>query len=181
MSRANQKRPENELWVEAYGDPCRECGFEWSQSAGDAVAAVEGLPERFAGLLAGTSGDEVPAGCTWSAKAYVFHVADNLRVFAERLEGVRAGGPSSLVGYDENELAAARHYEEMALPAALWSVTNAVPLWVGAARTALAAGTWYTHSEYGELSAAEIVRAPAHDAVHHAWDVERAVARRPSG
>jgi hypothetical protein len=168
---------ENRWWVEEYGNPCRDCGFEWSQSARDAIAAVERAPARFAALLAGASGDEVPRGCTWSAKAYVFHVADNLRIFAERLEGVRAGGPRSLIGYEENELAAARHYEEMSVPAAQWSIANAVPLWAAASRAALDAGTTFAHSEYGELTAAEIVRAPAHDAVHHLWDVSRAVSR----
>jgi hypothetical protein len=166
---------ENLLWVQTYGDPCRECGFDWARSPEAAVTAVERLPAAFAGMLVGSTGDAVPSGCTWSAKAYVFHVADNLRIFAERLEGVRAGGPRELIGYDENELAAARHYEEMSLPAALWSIDNAVPLWAVASRAALQAGTTFRHSEYGELRASEIVRAPAHDALHHAWDVSRAV------
>jgi hypothetical protein len=137
---------------------------------------VEGLPARLDELLsAGAAGVEVPAGCSWSVVGYVFHVADNLRIFAERLEGVRAGGPTALVGYDENELAAARHYEELALPAGLWSLHQSVPLWAAACRTALAAQQGFRHSDYGELTASEIVRAPAHDALHHEWDVQRAV------
>ena len=136
---------------------------------------MERLPGTFAALLAGAAGGEVPPGCTWSAKAYVFHVADNLRIFAERLEGVRAGGRRELIGYDENELAAARHYEEMSLPAALWSIADAVPRWATASRAALADELTYQHSERSELRASEIVRAPAHDALHHAWDVSRAV------
>jgi len=167
--------PENTWWRIEYGDPCRECGFEWSVAPEDAIGAVEELPAEFAGLLARSAGDAVPPGCTWSAKAYVFHVADNLRIFAERLEGVRAGGPVELIGYDENELAAARHYEEMSLPAALWSIADAVPRWAAASRAALADDLTYQHSERGELRASEIVRAPAHDALHHAWDVSRAV------
>jgi hypothetical protein len=168
-------RPENSWWREEYGSPCRECGFDWSIEPEEAIRAVEGLPGAWAGVLAGTTGNEVPPAATWSAKAYVFHVADNLRIFAERLEGVRAGGPRDLIGYDENELAATRHYEEMSLPAALWSIAHAVPLWAAASRAALADDTTFRHSEYGELRASEIVRAPAHDALHHDWDVRRAV------
>jgi len=175
VSGPNPAGPENSWWREEYGDPCRECGFEWSVAPGDAIAAVEELPAEFAELLAVATGDAVPPGCTWSAKAYVFHVADNLRIFAERLEGVRAGGPRELIGYDENELAAARRYVEMSLPAALWSITDAVPRWADASRAALADDLTYLHSERGELRASEIVRAPAHDALHHAWDVSRAV------
>jgi len=167
--------PENSWWREEYGDPCRECGFDWSIDPETAVVAVEALPGAWADLLRGTRGDAVAPGTTWSAKAYVFHVADNLRIFAERLEGVRAGGPRDLVGYDENQLAAARHYEEMSLPAALWSIAQAVPAWAAASRAALAAGSTFGHSERGELSASEIVRAPAHDTLHHDWDVRRAV------
>ena len=100
---------ENEWWIREYGDPCRECGFAWATPPEEAIARVEGLPARLDELLsAGAAGVEVPAGCSWSVTGYVFHVADNLRIFAERLEGVRAGGPTVLVGYDENELAAAR-------------------------------------------------------------------------
>ena len=35
--------------------------------------------------------------------------------------------------------------------------------------------TTYQHAERGELTAAEIARGPAHDALHHLWDVRRAV------
>ena len=46
----------------------------------------------------------------------MFHVADNLRIFAERLEGVFAGAPTTLAAYDQDELAAARNYDAMSLP-----------------------------------------------------------------
>jgi hypothetical protein len=169
---------ENEWWIREYGTPCRECGFDWATRAEDAIVRVEGLPARLDELLsaADATGTEVPARCSWSVTGYVFHVADNLRIFAERLEGVRAGGPTALVGYDENELAAARHYEELALPAGLWSLRQSVPMWAAVCRTTLVADQVFVHSDYGALTASEIVRAPAHDALHHEWDVQRAVA-----
>ena len=175
MSGANPAGPENAWWREEYGEPCRECGFDWDESAEAAVAAVERLPGTFAALLAGAAGGEVPPGCTWSAKAYVFHVADNLRIFSERLEGVFAGAHTTLAAYDQDELAAARHYDAMSLQSALWSVRTATETWVAAARESLTRPFTYQHAERGELNAAEITRGPGHDALHHYWDVTRAV------
>jgi hypothetical protein len=166
---------ENGWWISVYGDPCRECGFAWSQSPESVIVAVEALPDRFDALLAGRTGDERAPGTTWSAKAYVFHVADNLRIFAERLEGVFAGAPCTLAAYDQDALAAARDYEAMSVQSALWSVRDAVAAWAAAAREALGRSNTYLHAERGELTPAEITRGPGHDAVHHCWDVTRAV------
>jgi hypothetical protein len=165
---------ENEWWVGEYGDPCRGCGFEWSQSPESAITAAEAVPGRLAELLDGKAGDEVFPGATWSAKAYVFHVADNLRIFAERLEGVAAGGPTVLASYDQDELAAARRYERMSVESALWSVHDAAAAWASASRQALVSATAFLHEERGLLTAAEVARGPAHDAVHHCADVARA-------
>ncbi|MDQ1430985.1 MAG: hypothetical protein QOF40_1587 [Actinomycetota bacterium] len=165
---------ENEWWVTEYGDPCRECGFVWSQSPESAIALAEAVPGRLAGLLDGRWGDEAFPGATWSAKAYVFHVADNLRIFAERLEGVAAGASTTLASYDQDELAAARRYEQMSVESALWSVRTATTEWASATRDALSRHTEFLHEERGPLTAAEVTRGPAHDAVHHCLDVARA-------
>jgi hypothetical protein len=133
------------------------------------------LPDRFTALLDDRTGDEVPPGATWSAKAYVFHVGDNLRIFAERLEGVFAGAPDTLAAYDQDQLAEARDYEAMSVQSALWSLRGAVAAWGAAARESLTRPNTYLHAERGALSAAELARAPGHDALHHLWDVTRAV------
>jgi hypothetical protein len=166
---------ENEWWIAEWGDPCRECGFDWSQSPETAIAAVEELPDAFDAACSGHTGSEQAPGATWSAKAYVFHVADNLRIFAERLEGVFAGAPTTLAAYDQDELAAARNYEAMSLQSALWSVRTAVTAWASAARESLVRSDTYHHAERGALNAAEITRGPAHDALHHHHDVTRAL------
>jgi uncharacterized damage-inducible protein DinB len=171
---------ENAWWIAEWGNPCRECGFDWSQAPESAIAAVEELPDAFAALLDGRTGDERSADAhpgqpSWSAKAYLFHVADNLRIFAERLHGVFAGGPTALAAYDQDELAAARNYEAMSVQSAMWSVRNAVELWGAAARESLVRPFTYQHEERGELTAAELTRAPAHDALHHHLDVMRAL------
>ncbi len=166
---------ENEWWIAEYGSPCRECGFDWSLDPEAVIVQVEALPDRFAALLDGRAGDEIAPGASWSAKAYVFHVADNLRVFAERLEGVAAGGSTALAAYDQDELADARHYDEMSVQSALWALRTSTAAWASATRGALTRPIEYLHAERGLLNAAEITRAPAHDAVHHCWDVTRAV------
>jgi hypothetical protein len=166
---------ENAAWVAEWGDPCRDCGFDWSIAPDAAIAAVEGVLAELAALLDGHTGDETAPDASWSAKAYVFHVADNLYIFAERLEGVAAGAPALVAPYDQDELAAARHYESMSVQAALWSVRASVAVWAPAARASLRRDVTYFHPERGALTAAEITRGPAHDAVHHAWDVRRAV------
>jgi hypothetical protein len=166
---------ENAWWIEEWGTPCRECGFDWAQAPEAAIAAVEQLPDLLDTVLAGRTGAEHAPGATWSVKAYVFHVADNLRIFAERLEGVFAGAPTTLAAYDQDELAAARHYEAMSLQSALWSVRTAVAAWSAAARESLTRPDTYQHAERGELTAGEITRAPAHDALHHYVDVTRAL------
>ena len=166
---------ENAWWIEEWGNPCRECGFDWSVPPETAIAAVEAVPDQFDALLAGHTGDETAPDATWSAKAYVFHVADNLRIFAERLEGVFAGAPSTLAAYDQDELAAARNYEAMSVQSALWSVRTATETWADAARVSLTRDDTFVHAERGALTATELTRGPAHDAVHHLLDVKRAV------
>lgn len=168
---------ENEWWVSEYGDPCRDCGFVWTAGPDAVIAGVEALPDRFDELLAGRTGDETHPDLGWSVKAYVFHVADNLRIFAERLEGVAAGASPTLVAYDQDELAEARHYEEMSVQSALWSVRTATSEWAAATRQALAGSLVFVHVGRGTLTSAEITRGPAHDAVHHCWDVDRTVQR----
>jgi hypothetical protein len=171
---------ENAWWIAEWGDPCRECGFSWSVAPESAIAAVEQVPAQLDVLLQGCTGDERsavahPGQLSWSAKAYVFHVADNLRIFAERLRGVFAGGSTVLAAYDQDELAAARNYEAMSLQSALWSVHTATEAWAAAARESLTRPFTYQHAERGELTATEITRGPAHDALHHHVDVMRAV------
>jgi hypothetical protein len=170
-----EQHVENWWWIEEWGNPCRECGFDWSTPPEVVIAAVEELPAKFDAALAGRTGAERSPGAGWSAKAYVFHVADNLRIFAERLEGVFAGGSTALAAYDQDELAAARNYEGMSLPSALWSVRTAIDAWAAAARESLTSPTTYQHAERGELNAAEITRGPGHDALHHFLDVTRAL------
>jgi len=156
-----------------YGDPCRQCGFAWSIRFDEGVAMVAGLPDTYDDLVSGASGDERHPDLGWSVAEYVCHVADNLRIWAERLAGTVEGAPPEVGGYDENELAEARHYELIPLRAATWSLSRAAADWGDVVERSDRVCTVLVHPERGRLQLAEVVRSNAHDAFHHAWDIRR--------
>ena len=165
-------------WSESvYGDPCRGCGYGWGASFEDARTSVVSAPDGYRRLLAGATGTERHPDLAWSVTAYVCHVGDNLRIWAERLAGVAGGGPGVVAAYDENALAAARRYGSAALAGALWSLGRAAADWVAAVDLVPATGTVLVHPERGELGRLDVARANAHDVAHHRWDVARSLGR----
>ncbi len=108
-----------EKWgASLYGNPCRDCGFEWDLSVAQAVVVVREIPDRYAHLLAGAGGGERHPDLGWSATGYVSHVADNLRSWAERLVGGYLAGDLTVPGYDPDLLSEARRYNELSLAGA---------------------------------------------------------------
>lgn len=166
-----------ELWGRArYGDPCRECGYDWSITSEEAVTLVAAVPGRYAALLDGKDASLRHPDLDWTAGAYVCHVTDNLRIWAERLMGAVLGGETDGPGYDENLLARARVYDRVPVAGALWSLRHAADGWVEAVGRALAAGVVLLHAERGEQRASDVARNNAHDAYHHEWDIRRTLA-----
>jgi hypothetical protein len=160
----------------AYGEPCRECGFSWSIDASDAKMLVAKLPARLTEVLGDADGGERHPDLAWSVSAYVLHVSDNLRIWAERVAGITLGGSGSVSSYDENALASARAYDSICLPSALWSLERAVRDWLDAVAMAPEELTMI-HPERGEISVRDVIRSNAHDATHHLWDIERSLER----
>jgi hypothetical protein len=156
-----------------YGDPCRECEFAWTTPVPEAIALVANLPVAFGGLLEGRAGTEQHPDLNWSVTGYVLHVADNLRIWAERLMGVLGGAPRLVANYDENKLANARSYREIPLQAAMWSLTRSVDDWLTAVEAAPVSGVVMVHPVRGELVLSDVILSNAHDALHHRWDIER--------
>jgi hypothetical protein len=159
--------------VAVYGDPCHQCGYHWAISMPDAVALVSDVPSDYGTLLGGRSGIERHGDLRWSVADYVSHVADNLRIWAERLMGVVMGAPPVVGAYDENELARARNYPGIPIQAALWSLGRCVDDWLEAVGSAPHSGVVLIHPERGELTLRDVVVSNAHDARHHRWDIER--------
>jgi hypothetical protein len=168
--------PPREAWgVPLYGDPCRECGFAWSLFAAEAIALVGGLPDRLDVVLAGSDGRARHPALDWNVSAYVAHMADNLRIWSEQFAGVLAGGDAHVPGYDEKLLAEARHYNDIPLASALWSVRQSVLIWVPTISAALDADALLLHAGRGPHRASEVVLSNAHDISHHEWDIARSL------
>jgi hypothetical protein len=159
--------------VVAFGDPCRGCGFSWSISKDRAIAQVSSIPDRLGALLSNTDGSQRHPQLSWSAKAYVFHVADNLRIWGERLAASSAGATDSLAEYDDNLLAKARAYEQLPLQAAMWSLQCSVQCWAEAVELATQSATVLHHPTRGILTVSDVVLGNCHDAHHHEWDIVR--------
>ncbi len=158
-----------------YGNPCRECGYDWSIAPDDALAIMAAIPARYAALVGDSDGSQRHPDLGWSAGAYVCHVTDNLRIWAERLTGCALGGARSVPGYDENLLARARAYERVPVAGALWSLRHAVDDWIEAVDLAMRERVVLIHAERGEQTARDVVRNNTHDACHHAWDMRRSI------
>jgi hypothetical protein len=112
-----------------YGDPCRECGYDWSIELAEAIRLVAETPRLYAELIGDTDGTARGPGLDWSTGAYVCHVGDNLRIWAERLAGAARGSSTKIAPYDSELLARARQYESIAVEAALWSLGRASFEW----------------------------------------------------
>lgn len=157
-----------------YGDPCRECVFSFSTGLDESLGYVAGAPEEYSALLAEADGTERHPDLQWSVGSYVCHVADNVRIWAERLAGSAAG--ENVVGaYDENLLAAARSYPDVPLQAALWSLRRARDDWQAAVEGLPREGVVVVHRERGEMHLDDVARSVAHDTFHHAWDIRRSL------
>jgi hypothetical protein len=163
---------ENPYGAGGWGDPCRQCGYVWSIPEGDALGVIAEAPAAFADLLAGRNGTGTADGLTWDARTYVWHVADNLRIWAERLSGLAPGERRPVAPYDQDALAAVRHYDGMPLAAALWSLGRSSAEFVGQ-WSAAPPDAALLHPEAGELGMGPVLRQVAHDTVHHQYDVSR--------
>lgn len=163
-----------EPWgADHYGDPCRDCGFAWTTTTEQAIQIVRDFPSDFAHLLKHHTGFERHPDLGWNASAYVSHVSDNLRIWAERLAGARISRAYEVPAYDQDLLAQARHYNDIVLSAALWSLIDAVDAWVDSITLASPLKVTLVHATRGKQSVQDIARNNAHDGIHHAWDIQR--------
>jgi hypothetical protein len=169
-----------ETWGAAlYGQPCRECGFDWLLSPAAAIGRVREASEQLRRHTASASGHERVAPRTWSVAEYVSHVADNLRNWAERLQVARLDGVMTVGGYDPDELARARGYDAIPLATATWALEVGVPIWADVAETAVAETVVLEHATRGPQHADDVARNNCHDVAHHLWDIEQILSGGP--
>jgi DinB family protein len=165
-----------EPWGAAlYGNPCRECGFDWSITPQDAIAWVAAFDVRLAEATTDATGDRRRPSGGWSVTEYVAHIGDNLRQWAERVQGARLDGRIKIAGYDPDELATARRYSDLTLGAASWSACHAAALWVSALTAAVTEGVELHHATRGVQRAEDVARNNCHDAYHHLWDIQEII------
>ena len=145
-------------------------------SQDEAVALVTAVPGEFARLVEGVDGSSRHPGLTWPVVAYVCHVSDNLRIWAERLAALALGDLGPVAPFDQDLLAMARRYDDVSLAGALWSLDRAVNDWNHAVLIADGASVILVHPERGEQTLADVVHTNAHDAHHHGWDIRRTIA-----
>jgi hypothetical protein len=156
-----------------YGDPCRECGFRWATGLEAMTSLMRGLPDSIDELVTGATGAERLPELGWGVSGYIAHMTDNTRIWAERLIAVARGADAHVVPYDDNLLAEARRYNDIALQGAIWSLRIAVASWLSAVEEARAAGIVVLHSERGTMDVSDVVASNAHDSYHHRWDLTR--------
>jgi hypothetical protein len=142
-------------------------------SSDEGIAMMAGMPARFHDAVGSADGTEVGAGLRWSVTAYVCHVADNLRIFAERMVGVARGGGTRVAAYNQDDLGEVRDYDSVAVQGALWSLERAVSDWLAAVAMAHAFDVVFDHPERGRFSWADVVSSNLHDATHHEFDIRR--------
>lgn len=134
---------------------------------------VRAAPGSYQGWLARATGWERHPDLAWTAAAYVCHVTDNLRTWAERLAGGYLAADRAVAGYDPDLLSRARRYDQVSLAGALWSLRWAATAWTEAAEAALAASLVLQHATRGPQRAEDVARNNAHDTHHHLWDIAR--------
>lgn len=161
-----------EMWgAGLFGDPCRDCGFDWSLSPSDAIGWMSQVAARFASRTQEATGLERLEG--WSVAEYVCHVGDNLRQWTERIQASRLAHTAEVTGYDPDELAHARNYAAIPLPVAIWSLRLSSAAWCTVLNDAVTENVVLTHATRGAQTASDIARNNTHDAHHHLWDVHR--------
>jgi hypothetical protein len=150
---------------------CAECGFDWETDAEAALARLQEAPARFAALLEGAdTSAAAPDG--WGPSAYVWHVGDVVRAWAERLHSLGTDPTAPWAGFDPDELAQARHYDALPPASAPWALARSIDALVQGLGS-LTTDTGFEHPEWGRGTVADALRWVAHEAVHHDLDVRR--------
>jgi hypothetical protein len=155
-------------------EECADCGFLWTCSPDDALRIVRGAVRTIEAVTGGHPSTVHRLDRAWSAAEYCWHLADAIRIGAERTWTAINAPDQRLVCFDQDGLAQARHYDELDPETALWSLARAVGDLDHALRPSYQPRLIAAPSE----SVSGIVRRLAHEVVHHVEDIR--VATEPS-
>lgn len=156
------------------GGKCRQCGFDWETPFDEARAVISSTPRRLRHLI-GERADEARRSASvarWSPSAYVWHCADAIGIWAERLKAFADDPGSPFVGFDHEDLAEVRGYSELSPVAGLWALERRVADWDEALSDHEPTDE-LKHPDFGPWTIEGIVRWMAHECHHHEMDIER--------
>lgn len=153
---------------------CGECGYAWDTTPGEAITLIETSPGRYRAAVEGMDGMTEPDDGSWNATAYVWHLADLARSWAERWHQVRAEPGSRLIGWDPDALAEVRGYRSLPTAPALWALQRAVEDLVAATADAGLDGL-FLHSDWGHGDIADAMVWLGHEFHHHEGDVNQRI------
>ena len=123
-----------------------------------------------AALLENRDGMVAPDDGGWNATAYLWHLTDLARSWAERWVQISETPGSRLVGWDPDELAEVRGYRSLPTSAGVWALRSAVETFVEV--TAMVAlDTPFEHGDWGTGDVADGLRWLGHEFHHHETDV----------
>lgn len=151
-------------------DRCPQCAFAWDLDFDDTVRVIRDAPGQIAGRLDGRDGMVAQVDASWNATAYVWHLTDLARAWAERWIQISNEPGSELIGFDPDELAAARNYRKLPTEPGLWALREAVRMLLDATAL-LSEDAEFLHGDWGPGTVADAMRWLAHEFHHHELDI----------
>lgn len=161
-------------WVYG-GEPpaaCPECGYRWNTDPHEAVALVASGPQRIERTLEGRNGMARVADGSWNATAYVWHLADLARSWAERWVQIEHEPGSLLVGFDPDELASSRGYRSLPTEPGLWALRTSVAQLVDTTGR-VGFDTVFEHGDWGTGTVRDAMIWLGHEFHHHEQDIAK--------
>lgn len=163
------------------GGRCKQCGFDWKTPFDEARSIISNAPGRYRDRIGDRFEDArtTSTGATWSPSAYVWHCADILGIWAERLKALADDPESPFVGFDQDDLAEVRGYQKLSPVAGLWAFERRVADW-NEVLSAHDPKDELDHPDLGPWTIEGIVVWLAHECRHHEVDIERGLDKASS-
>lgn len=157
-------------------EPCAECGFVWETPILESFRIIEELPGGIRSLAdhAGPELFERPEPQRWSIAEYVWHLADLFHLSAEWMHDIRTLDHPTHYAIDTDALTTLRGYNRLPLQTGLWSLEQSCRLFVAEAAITDPSRSCYYH-DWQDVTAGQVVSFLTHEAVHHLFDVQRAL------
>src|SRR6478735_1685445 len=167
-------------WTWVLERRCPECGFDAAGTGRAAIATtLRAANFRLIALLADPLVRERPAPDVWSALEYGAHVRDVHRLFRMRLGLMLNEDDPLFANWDQDETAAAAHYEATELDGLVADLASDGEH-LAAAFERVTDDDWSRvgrRSDGARFTIESFGRYLVHDPYHHVWDVEQGYAQ----